>query len=392
MLNLEFHFFPFLEICPSMAAAQVTLRSKFRGCVLGALVGDCMGGRFDSHAETFAVISSKTEPSSLRNQIPRSGGRFLFPFGVDSLMMFTTGDLMVDSVRSGASLETCMSRAVVLAKLQTVLSSESVESSIVKWGTGTRQVLEGDSDRSLHSNCGVTRSLISGLWDPVLASEICAATHTGAVSGAATISRAVYGSVFSNKPISPSNGSDGQYFSLIAKSIDLATKSGEYNESEEFSMHLQNRFAAQFGSDASARCCVAAAVFGVHRTIHSLPHLDANSKAYQARILEVSEAGRARQNKGVSLNMLGNSNRLDAAALYSRLTPSIEQDLPVALAVNWAISLGGDCRSNAFTAGALAGSIWGEEAIPEEWRMFSQGAQRAKDLADKIYDQYIASL
>jgi hypothetical protein len=127
-------------------------------------------------------------------------------------------------------------------------------------------------------------------------------------------------------------------------------------------------------------------LFALYRTIHSLPHLDASSEEYIARIKEVSRAGAAKEKKGLSLNTFGNSNRLDTAGMFSGLTPSIEQDLPVALSVAWAISVGGDVRSNACLAGGLAGSIWGEEGIPPEWLMFCEGVDLGRQAADSLFD------
>jgi ADP-ribosylglycohydrolase len=118
--------------------------------------------------------------------------------------------------------------------------------------------------------------------------------------------------------------------------------------------------------------------------VHALPYLDASSREYRERISQVTQAGAKKKQLGIAANTLGNSNRLDTASLFSALTPSIEQDLPVAIAVAWAISLGGDVRSNACLAGGLAGALWGQEAIPDEWLMFSEGVDYARAVADSL--------
>jgi ADP-ribosylglycohydrolase len=235
----------------------------------------------------------------------------------------------------------------------------------------------------------VTRALLAGLISPDDTSEpICSATHTHvtAVQGAKLIARAVEVAVKEERLFSSSDvdSSMAHYKKLVPKAVDLATAK-EYNEEDEFTTDLQDRFRARFGLDASSQCAVASTIFALHRTVHSLPYLNAASEEYQERILTVARAGMEKEKRGVAMNVLGNSNRLDTALLFSKLTPSIEQDLPVAIAVGWAISLGGDVRSNACLAGGLAGALWGEQGIPDEWLMFSEGTDEARHLADDLF-------
>ena len=367
----------------------VSVASKFRGCILGALVGDCMAARFDKSPESFASIASRIEPSSLRNQIPRNGGRFLFPHGVDSVMLLATAESVKRSFASTGSFGDASKLSTLVRKaLQDSLEEHSRNASSVQWGVGTKHVLETSvGSRQLRSNCGVTRALVAGLVDAEkLAEPLCTATHThpSATSGALTVARAVKLAVFEDRLLSASDVSEiPSYDKIVHKAVDLATH-GSYSEDDEFSTILQDRFRARFGADASSQCAVAAATFAVHRTVHALPYLDASSREYRERISQVTQAGTKKKQLGIAANTLGNSNRLDTASLFSALTPSIEQDLPVAIAVAWAISLGGDVRSNACLAGGLAGALWGQEAIPDEWLMFSEGVDYARAVADSL--------
>lgn len=355
-----------------------------------------MGSRFDKSPSPFASIASRIEPSSLRNQIPRNGGRFLFPMGVDSLMLTATGDILrqyADGRIQHGSISTKL-----LESLQLRLENQSRDSSSVTWGAGTRNALESQfpvSESNLRSNCGVTRALLAGLISPDDTSEpICSATHTHvtAVQGAKLIARAVEVAVKEERLFSEIDvdSSMAHYKKLVPKAVDLATGK-EYNEEDEFTTDLQDRFRARFGLDASSQCAVASTIFALHRTVHSLPYLNAASEEYQERILTVARAGMEKEKRGVAMNVLGNSNRLDTALLFSKLTPSIEQDLPVAIAVGWAISLGGDVRSNACLAGGLAGALWGEQGIPDEWLMFSEGIDEARHLADDLFSKSVSS-
>lgn len=375
------------------ASTSVELKSKFRGCILGAIVGDCMGGRFDASIEPYAIVSSRTEPSHLRNQIPRSGGRSLFPYGSDTLMMKTVGwTLLEHKHKSGYELdpkEYPLLESALLERLQSTLKQKVHESSSIEWGVGTRHFLEqssGSGDSLLRSNCGLTRSVIAGLVDVDLSHPICSATHKhdSAVQGARVVAQSIHQAVHSGTLVTEDDILLPPYKNLVHTSRILAAGRA-FSEMDDFDTKIQERFFNRFGRDTSAKCAVAGMVFALHRTVHSLPHVDASSKEYLDRIRTVTEAGEKKQNSKLSRNILGNSNRLDSESLFGKLTPSIEQDLPVALAVNWAISLGGDTRSQGFLAGALAGALWGEAGIPEEWLVFSEGVGEGRRLADELY-------
>lgn len=350
-----------------------------------------MGARFDKSAEQFAMVASRIEPSSLRNQIPRNGGRFLFPYGVDSLMLKTSGNALVNHFRSGSNSVDLT--AAIAQSLRESMEAHTRASSSVKWGVGTRNVLESDVsvvEKQLRSNCGITRAMVAGLVSPDTTAEaVCAATHThtSAIQGAKLVAKSVHVAVTSERLMTEADVSDDMvsYKPIVSRARSLATAK-PYDEDEEFHTDLQDRFRGRFGQDASSQCAVASMIFSLYRTIHSLPYLDSTSKSYRERIERLTQPGQEKQNSKLTKNLLGNSNRLDTELLFSKLTPSIEQDLPVALAVGWAISLGGDVRSNACLAGGLAGALWGDEAIPAEWIMFSEGMDEGRALADQLLE------
>jgi hypothetical protein len=348
-----------------------------------------MGGRFNASSLPFAHVANRIEPAALRNQIPRNGGKVLFPFGVDSLMILSTAEVLVESFsKKEAEPDPLVLKAAVFEKLKSLMETDVTS---VSWGVGTRHVLQSkdiSDSLQLRSNCGITRSLVSGLLDPMTAAgPVCAATHShpSAIEGARIIGKSVEIAAKSGRMISPDDLVDSpSYHSVLLKAKKLASNL-PYEEQDEFELAIQDKFKNLFGVNASSQCSVAAAMFSVYRTIHSLPHLDASSKEYIDRIKEISQSSEDRQKKGLGKNALGNSNRLDSSSLYTGLSPSIEQDLPVSLAVAWAISLGGDVRSNACLAGGIAGALWGEEAIPTEWLIFSEGVDRGRKLADELF-------
>lgn len=361
----------------SVATRSASLRSKFRGCILGGIVGDCMGSRFDGDIDTFASVSSRTDPASLRNQIPRNGGRFLFPYSVDSLMLLRSANLLADKHRDffdNPSMDRI--RDSIYEDLRSaILNVSSNNSPAIKWGFGTRQALEADPNTvKFRSNCGVISAIPSGLINPDWAASICSATHShhSATTSATLVAEAVHFGL-NESSLLPSIPSS------FTRALELASL-----PFDEFSTDVQSKFAARFGSDASASCATAAALFSVHRTISCLPDLDTTSPKYLHQIEQALPHNRS--SRRITSNLLGNSNRLDSEKLFESLTPSIEDDLPVALAINWAISLGGDSRSLGCITGSIAGAIWGEEGIPTEWLMFCQGVDEARIVADHLYD------
>ena len=335
-----------------------------------------MGSRFDGDQESFAMVSSRTEPSSLRNQIPRNGGRFLFPYSVDSLMLLRTANLLADKHRDFFhSTNLDQIRESVYQDLRSaILDVSGADSPAVKWGFGTRQALEASPNTvKFRSNCGVISAVPSGLINPSWAESICSATHShpSATSAASAVAESVYQGLHESRLISAVPPA-------YSRAIELAS-----SPFDEFSTDVQAKFAARYGSDASAACATAGALFSIHRTISTLPDLDTSSPEYLEEIQQVLPHKRPSK---ITSNLLGNSNRLDSEKLFAGLTPTIEEDLPVALAINWAISLGGDSRSVACITGSIAGAIWGEEGIPTEWLMFCQGVDQARIVADHLYD------
>jgi poly(ADP-ribose) glycohydrolase ARH3 len=51
----------------------------------------------------------------------------------------------------------------------------------------------------------------------------------------------------------------------------------------------------------------------------------------------------------------------------------------------YAMSLGGDTDTIGSMAGAIAGAYWGDEHIPEEWYLVTEGVKEITEYADKLY-------
>jgi hypothetical protein len=150
----------------------------------------------------------------------------------------------------------------------------------------------------------------------------------------------------------------------------------DLNPELEETVELQEKFLRKFGSNSSAIVAISSGYFGFLRALNS-----AGSKEefkFPAYLTELRAQDRSK-------NLAGNSNRLDSFKSFERESATVEKESPIAVAINWAISLGGDTRSNACIAGALAGSFWGSDEIPSEWLMYCEGTSEVTDLADRLF-------
>jgi hypothetical protein len=149
------------------------------------------------------------------------------------------------------------------------------------------------------------------------------------------------------------------------------------HEEDEDTDELQEAFRRRVGSNASASVSLASGFFGLLKAEHTVATQSTRSVELPPHLKELRASERSK-------NLLGNSNRLDSSRALEREDPVFMEDSPFVLAVNWAISLGGDTRTNACVAGALAGAHWGIETIPEVWQMYCEGVEESLALAEEI--------
>ena len=350
---------------------------KFRGCLQGAVIGDCIGGIHDSSGSmhTYSQIAAKADPSSLKSKLVRAGDRHVFRFSGDSIaiqcasasilnhkndledMKKSFQDCFMGSLKSRSSLKKAVSTSMILANL------------------------ESDQERfdptkfNLQGNCGVVRAIPCGLVDPDLAPIFAEATHShsNATTGALILARMIAQLVNDNPDFTSITQSHANYHSKFAAVKSMTTDpNGELEES----LGLQEKFLRKFGSNSSAIVAMSSGYFGFLRAV----------ACYNSReSFEIPAYIKELQAKDRSKNLAGNSNRLDSSKALDRETVVIEEESPIAMAINWAISLGGDTRTNACIAGALAGTHWGDDHIPDEWRLYCEGTAEADDLAGRLY-------
>ena len=350
---------------------------KFRGCLQGAVIGDCIGGIHDSSGSmhTYSEIAAKADPSSLKSKLVRAGDRHVFRFSGDSIaiqcastsilnhkshldvMKKSFQDCFSESLKSRSSLRKAVSTSMILANLE------------------SEQEAFDPTKFNLQGNCGVVRAIPCGLVNPSLAPMFAEATHShsNATSGALILANMISQLLQDKTDFTSLTQVHGNYHSKFA-AVKLLTldPNGDLEETKE----LQEKFQRKFGSNSSAVVAMSSGYFGFLRAM----------TCYSSReSFEIPAYIKELQAKDRSRNLAGNSNRLDSSKALDRETVVIEEESPIAMAINWAISLGGDTRTNACIAGALAGTYWGDDHIPDEWRLYCEGTSEAETLAAKLY-------
>ena len=348
--------------------------NKFRGTLLGAVVGDCIGGIQETMSLPipFAEVASRSDPLSLRSKLVRSGDRHIFRYSADTLAIFSASRTLM-KVRSG-EIDPSNIELEFRSNLFAALQRRSGVFKAPSTGVLAAEIEHGNSfDPSKYNfqgNCSVVRAIPCGLLDPAMAPRLAAATHTHA--SASDYSRYLAGMIqdtmYSKSPTLSKNSSP----LTIAQAL-ASLKA----EDEEEGTEIQEAFARRIGKNASASVAVAAGYFGFLKAL-KLSLEDAPKFEFPKHLKELRAEDRP-------VNLMGNSNRLDSSRALDRESAFAYKESPVAVAINWAVSLGGDTRTNACIAGALAGGFWGEQEIPDVWRMFCEGTTEAVEISDLLH-------
>jgi ADP-ribosylglycohydrolase len=349
---------------------------KFRGCLQGAVIGDCLGGIHDSSGSlhSFAEVAAKADPSSLKSKLFRAGDRHVFRFSGDTIAIMCSANsilthpkdldsmrknfeqCLIESFKGRGSLKKAVSTSMVLSNLENDVAFDAAKF-------------------NLQGNCGVVRAIPSGLVNPQLATLFSGTTHSHAN---ATNGALILAQMISSLCQNSTDFNTLPYPNFHAKLAAVRAMAADSREELEETHELQEKFLRKFGSNSSAIVAISSGYFGFLRALSTFstnPEFEIPAYLKDLRAQDRSK------------NLHGNSNRLDSSKALDRETAVIQEESPVAIAINWAISLGGDTRSNACIAGALAGSFWGEDQIPDEWQMYCEGTDDARSFADQLYAQ-----
>ena len=359
--------------------------NRFRGSLVGAIVGDCLGGMHESSGSvhTFAEVASKSDPLSLRSKLIRAGDRHVFRYSSDSLSIIAASESilaydkvsydklrsdfqrrLVESLRHRSGSVHSLSSSMAISELSDSLSrSESFEA----------------SKYDLQGNCGLVRGIPCGLSDPLLAPILAGSTHShvSATEGAKLLGELVHWLVhkFPGSQSDLFNKYPNGIISRLQKAALLAEEVFQKDTAED-STEFQEIFSRRIGTGAGANVALASGWFGYQcALIGAGRHVDTPSVPAHLPAIKADQR---------SVNLYGNSNRLDSERAFERESPFFQKESHIGNAINWAVSLGGDTRSNACIAGALSGAHWGMMEIPDIWLTFCEGVPIAIQLADQL--------
>jgi ADP-ribosylglycohydrolase len=366
--------------------------SRVRGSIVGAIVGDCLGTVGSADPQPFVMVAQITDPLELNDKMVKYQDLHIYQGSADSRAILTVMDLTWKNDAADL-LDSDMQ-----ARFRELLKSSLENMNDVS--ISLKKSLSGNFANELSTNCALVRAIPSAFLLKNRIKALVHATHNSnnVVEGGEILAKLIQDIALNDKPGSVECFSHEQQPGLshnfISKFKALKSLSDSipaevlpdklsvkqlmaiWDEYED-STHLQDKFHQKirgFGADSSLSLC--SAMFALDQAT-KMSHLDKlilseyELKNFMPSNLHVLDA------KYRSKNLQANSNRLDSIKAFERENPYLVRESPFVHCINWALSLGGDGRTNACLAGALAGAKWGIEAIPEPWISYSENARAA---------------
>ncbi|GAB1604037.1 ADP-ribose glycohydrolase ARH3-like [Argonauta hians] len=344
------------------------LASKFRGCLLGALVGDCLGEEFE-----FAAVNTEKIVKfikKLENESPEKRKQSLC-YTDDTEMRISIEESLLE--KNGFDKKDMANKFAERYRVSPPVRSYGchVPSVFMEWEKTNYSDIDGPATKQFngsgsYGNGGGMRVAPAALFAfnqsadylKDLSDKITLLTHTHIWGLHGAYLQAL--SVWLSLKTEQTDFSSKNFLSEIIRSVAFYE--------DQFSKSPENK-----DKDLSAEDC----------------HLYCNK-------LEIIQSFLARtdvSNKEV-VEKLGNgvaAQNSIPTALYAFLR-SVEDSnlLPkyngFEKTIIYAISLGGDTDTIATMAGAMAGAFWGEESIPKLWQECCEGLDCTKKNAQSLYE------
>ncbi|XP_022080848.1 poly(ADP-ribose) glycohydrolase ARH3-like isoform X2 [Acanthaster planci] len=337
----------------TMACVGSGLRSRFRGCLLGSLAGDCLGSPYEGGILVAKGITLMEEVVD-------------FIRGLDSKprkLYFTDDTAMTRSV--AASLIHCKGKYSARDMAQR-FSEEFAKDSGRGYGANVVSILPALGDASTEDIYAPARTQFDG--------------------------RGSYGNGGAMR-ISPVGLCSSKNLERV---IEIARESSKLTHSNQL---------GYCGAVLQA-CAIHSALHSDPATLDTGTFVDGLSRVMD-RVEEGGQdgiyAGRLRLLKTMLkadpstedvAKKLGNdiaAHKSVPAAIYSVLrclqpVPGIPTDNRLERTVIYAISLDGDTDTIASMAGAIAGALYGSEEVPKVWLDVCEGVDHALSQADQLFD------
>ncbi|XP_034973327.1 ADP-ribosylhydrolase ARH3 [Zootoca vivipara] len=386
------------------AAASVLSRSRFRGCLLGALLGDCLGGGFEAFetvnlAELLRFVRSLQPPEKERpaqdRLAPEPNHKTSSPAGeegeCEDLRQEQGGYTNPHREDLGIhfySDDTAMTHSIV----RSLLAKQDFDE--VDMAKRFAEEYKKDPDRTYGASVitvfkKLLRPKCRDVFEPARQQFNGKGSYgNGGAMRVAGISLA-YSNVQDVKKFaklsaelthSNSLGYNGAILQALA--VHYALQGVELNR-EKFVEQLIGHMEEVEADDKSV---ADARMLGYEE----LP--------YSKRLKKIKEfLEQSTVSKSDVVSELGNdiaALRSVPTAIYSFLRcmeshPDIPEDFnSLQRTIVYCISLGGDTDTIATMAGAIAGAYYGEEQVPQSWKYSCESFEETEKLADSLYELY----
>ncbi|XP_048206850.1 ADP-ribosylhydrolase ARH3 isoform X2 [Perognathus longimembris pacificus] len=344
--------------------------SRFRGCLAGALLGDCVGAIYEAH-DTVSLTSVLSHVQSLE---PDPGT----PGSSRTEALYYTDD-------------TAMTRALV----QSLLAKEAFDE--VDMAHRFAQEYKNDPDRGYGAGViTVFKKLLSHKCHDVY--EPARAQFNGKGSYGNGGAMRVAGI-----PLAYSSIKDVQKFARLSAQLTHASSLG-YNGAilQALAVHLALQ------GESSSRCFLEQLLGhmeeleGDAQSVLAARELGMEERPYSSRLKKIGELlDQDSVSREEVVSELGNGIAAFESvptAIYCFLH-CMEPDPEIPTAFNslqrtliYSISLGGDTDTIATMAGAIAGAYYGMDQVPESWQQSCEGYEETDVLAQSLHRVFQKSL
>ncbi|XP_028416291.1 ADP-ribose glycohydrolase ARH3-like isoform X1 [Dendronephthya gigantea] len=388
------------------------LRSKFSGCLLGALFGDALGAEFEGYywmspvpEWAFEVFSEEKLLNFREMDKPR------FKFTDDSAMMMA----LCRSLLSEKTLN--------IKKLAREYTETFYREPYRGYGGGVRSVFRRLRDETFkdvtlpareqfdgsgsYGNGAAMRVAPIALFNHDNLEELkknsaqnALVTHAHAhgINGAVLQAMAVYESLQTPPGTLDVEGYIDKMIAAAEELERVDVESVEVENVEVENVELNEPAENSNICDAFSRRLLYCFTLGNSRSNDEGRTPDEEQRRYDIYISPKSYVDQFRNIKEMLVGSKGNPSTRQVintlgtgikaieavpAAIFSFLYKS---DACVKDVLFYAMSLGGDTDTIACMAGAIAGAYWGRENIPEDWYPVTEGVEKMTQYADELYE------
>ncbi|XP_071828306.1 ADP-ribosylhydrolase ARH3-like isoform X2 [Apostichopus japonicus] len=360
-----------------------TLRSRFRGCLVGAVVGDCIGAPFE--------VTGVGGPGSYDN-VQDFVNKFDVEIDGPGKLEYTDDTAMARCVAESLIANNGQLEAKDLAKR---FADEYMAHPTRGYGYNVVTVLKRLGDRDLSDVFAPARNQFDGggSYGNGGAMRVAPVALCGEDEVERVIQNAKSSALLTH---SNRNGYNGAVLQALAVHQALHTATDKMNR-EKFAENLLNtmreKVECQTSDEGTANDNEKEAKLTTLMSQVKKRKVERDD-VYCQRLESLCQFLKSDPPAEEVASVLGNSisaHNSVGSALYSFLrclnpVEGLYVQSPMERTILYAISLDGDTDTIASMAGAIAGAFHGIESIPEQWQKLCEGSDTALKQADRLYE------